>query len=546
MYRIILAEDEEEVRKLIRKHINESDTPFEVVGEAKDGLEAVALVRDLKPDILITDICMPNLNGLDMLSQIRESNVPVLTVVVSGYDEFSYAKQAMSMGVREYLLKPFLPSELFQVLNKLKEELEEKDSLLKNMQHMSLKLEQTMVHSREHFLRLLLNKDMDEEAVITNAEGVGFSLEKSLYCVGIIRFFEIDKKCQTEDLAKILQTYMEIIKDNYFTPDMELFEGGYENNQLVIVFSSHKKNMGIFLNEIQSGIKKIGISMEKYHRIHVRCTLGNQYKDYHQIPQSYKEALDTWKGVLNQNDTTILYKEGTKNGSENAFDEKKIKELEKQLLVHIQMNQEEAAMKTVEVILDEYTELPIEQIEYVSISLVRLVLNISDITVKAGGNIQAWEDETIIEFLKEHFNYGSLAEAKKALEKYIKKCCIQFAAINEKQGDRIVNSVKSIVSQNLSNEEFGLELLSEALHFSPNYIRQLFKAQTGESITDYLIRKRMEEAKKLLLNPIYKIQDVAEKTGYNNQRYFARCFKKYYNSTPTQYRENVLQTNAEG
>ena len=155
-------------------------------------------------------------------------------------------------------------------------------------------------------------------------------------------------------------------------------------------------------------------------------------------------------------------------------------------------------------------------------------------------NIRAWNDKSVLSYLKRHFTYGNLIEAKNVLAEYIKKCSAQFAQSNDDNSDKIIRNARFIIEENIGNEDFDLDILAGRLHFSSNYVRQLFKAKTGENFSDYLFRRRMEFAETLLRNPTYKIQDIAEKTGYSNQRYFARCFKKYYNSTPTEYREKYI------
>lgn len=140
MYRIILADDEEYVRELLSKNINQSMEGFQVVAKAADGREAVRLVKEYKPDILVTDICMPFVSGLELIRQLQELEHPVKTVIISGYDDFSYAKQALTLGVTDYLLKPFSPDELYEVLNKIRTELERQKTLMNNIQEMKEQL----------------------------------------------------------------------------------------------------------------------------------------------------------------------------------------------------------------------------------------------------------------------------------------------------------------------------------------------------------------------------------------------------------------------
>ena len=122
MYKILIAEDESEMRNLLVKYINKKPD-MEVIGSAVNGREALELVRQTRPDIVITDIFMPVMNGLEFLTAATEENLPLKAVIISGYDTFEYAKKAISLGVSDYLLKPFDPTELDHVLNKMTEEL---------------------------------------------------------------------------------------------------------------------------------------------------------------------------------------------------------------------------------------------------------------------------------------------------------------------------------------------------------------------------------------------------------------------------------------
>lgn len=123
MYKVLLADDEGLVRELLKKNLELSDLPVQVVATAGNGREALKKAEELKPDIIISDIVMPFMNGLEFLSQLQERNLTAKILIISGYDEFEYAQKAISLGVSEYLLKPFLPQELFAAVNKMIEQL---------------------------------------------------------------------------------------------------------------------------------------------------------------------------------------------------------------------------------------------------------------------------------------------------------------------------------------------------------------------------------------------------------------------------------------
>lgn len=534
MYRIVIAEDEEEVRKRIVKNINESDRGYRIVGEAGDGEQAVELVRDRKPDILLTDICMPKVNGLELIHAVRKIDKDLSIVVVSGYDEFSYAREAMSMGVREYLLKPFLPSELFEVLDKTKVLIEQQNQIAENMQNMSMELQKNITYSKERFFHSLLEGKMGRQELEVTASDIGFGLNADWYCAGIVGF----EASKSIEMDKVMAFYIENIKECYISTDIHIHEVRNNHGQLLLFFHKTGQSKEKFQHDIRIGMEKICLSMKQYHMINAKCSVGSIYNSYEKLYRSFQEALDTWRVLLHQDRAVTIY---TRNmDCTDMIDEERAGEMSEQLLLDIQMGDRKSAVAGMDRIIDYYAELSPDMVEYISISLVKLVLKISDIMGKTGETARAWNDQKVISYLKRHFIYGSLLEAKEVLEEYIEKCCSQFIQENANNGDKIIRNARLVIEQNLGNEEFNLDILAEALHFSPNYVRQLFKAKTGENFSDYLFRQRMELAGKLLKKTVYKIQDIAEKTGYSNQRYFARCFKKYYNLTPTEYREKDL------
>jgi two-component system response regulator YesN len=536
MYRIIVADDEEYVRDLLVKGINQSPLPYEVVGVAANGTAAIELVKELGPDVLITDICMPGINGLDLIRMVNDLNQSIKTIIISGYDEFAYAKKAMTLGVSEYLLKPFLPDELFAVLKKIQEEMENQANLLHNMEQMQSQLQKNMIHEQERYLLQVLHNNLPEEELLQEAERVQLDIRAQYYCVGIIKYPLAQSKMEQRDYYR-LEELLAIVKDNYFHTNLRLHLLNENNNYLILIFCGNHSNQILFHRSIQEGLEKMNESMQRYYHRKLGCALGNTYQEWKQIHNSYREGITVWKGYLFQTDSTLLYADMQKRGQASDADLiQSPKELESSLLLHIQMNRQDMAIADLQDILKYYASFGVDMVEFVNISLVNLVYTISDKLMKAIGDIKAWEDEGMVEYLKRHFTHGSLMEAKVVLEEYIIRCCEQYAVINKNQGDKIVRNVKLLMEENLDNEDFNLENASMQLYFSHNYIRQLFKHKTGESFVEYLSRRRMETAGELLKNTNLKIQEVANKTGYSNPRYFASCFRKFYNCTPTEYR----------
>lgn len=532
MYRILIADDEAYVRDLLAQDINDSQTEFQVVAKAENGREAVRLVEELKPDILITDICMPFVSGLDLIRQIQEKNQQMKTIIISGYDDFSYAKQALTLGVSDYLLKPFMPEELYRVLNKIKGELEHQQTFLRNIQEMKTQLEGNRQVLREQVIQRLIQGTEPDGKLLEEAEKEQIILRDRFCAAGIFQIYGT-----MQDKEPVIKDFLALINDTYFQKNCHVYVTSVRKQRLVLLFLGEYRNETLFRNAVEAGMKAIEESMKRYYDFNVSCMIGGIYSDWRKIPESYQNALAILRRTLEKGGPVLFFDDEIRRRNEESGEiQGRPSRLEEQLLLSIQMGREEKAEEILLDILHYYESMNVGLMDFVSVSLVELVFDISSTLMKARGKGEVWEDENVVAYLKEHFTSGSLRDAQEVILGYVKKCCRQFRSVNESQGERIVFQVRELIEKYLDQENLSLEMVSGKLFFSHNYVRQIFKQVTGESFMEYLIRRRMELAGELLKNENLKIQDIAAKTGYSNQRYFASCFKKYYGCTPTEYR----------
>lgn len=539
MYKIVLADDEENIRNLVAKKINQSIETFEVVGIAENGLEAIKLVSEYQPDILITDICMPLLDGLELIKKVNEIRPSIKTIIISGYDDFSYAKAAVTLGVEEYLLKPFRAEELFEVLNRVKLEIDKEMLFVRNIEYMHYEIERKNSEAKEKLILKLLEGELKEKELEIEKNMLEIELNFNWYCVGIIRFWDAVGNVILDSHKKQLDKFIDLVNSNYFSSAIQNYIVINHNQQLVILICGNQKTLLCFKDDLQQGLEKINTSMGEYYDLRFNCIIGKAYSDVNYIPHSYKEALTAWRSSLDEVGCVLGYEtyETQIADIKNSVLQRP-KDLENNLLLNIQLCHYEEAMKSLNSILAYYSPIFIINSGFVSVAIIELVFNISEAMGRAGGNLKAWQDEGIINYLRKHFISGSLMEAKIVLQEYILRCCDQFTLMGEKSGDKIVHNMKTIIDQKLNVELFSLDDLAEELHFSPNYLRQLFKQKTGESFKEYFIRKRMEKAGELIKATNMKVQDIAANVGYSDQRYFSRCFKKYFECTPSEFREN--------
>lgn len=543
MYRIVLADDEAYIRDLVAKSINNANLGMEVVGCAEDGTSAIEMIKEQKPDILITDICMPLLSGLDLIKQVKDTGVNLKTVIISGYDDFIYAKTAIQLGVTNYLLKPFLPGELFEVLEKIKEELENNASLLRNMTELQNQFEDNVLFIQEKFLKDIIQNTAVKKNLIEEGRTLRLDLEANYYCTGIVRIHSGSAvhKSNLEN-QNVVGEFLIVTKDKYFEETVKTYAVSLKDNQLVILFCSRHTDIFEFNLSIKSSIEKITNSLLKYYNMQLVCVLGKIYPKLEQTASSYEEALSVFKYIIPEGSCVIHYDEARQiKEAKSIKDQKKPMELKEELILNIRLAKKEKALNVLDAILEYYEGLFTASQEFVSLSIFELVFSIDNILLESGSTYQVWQDANMKKYFKDQIMGGTLLDTKILLENYVTKRCEEFTSIIANQGDKLVYDIKTLIDHNFGNEEFNLENASSRLFFSPNYIRQLFKQKTGEGFMEYLIRRRMERAGELLKDPLNKIQDVSAGTGYSNQRYFSSCFKKYYGCTPTEYRDKMLQ-----
>lgn len=533
MVRVLIADDEDYVRDLLVKNIRASSLDAEVVAVADDGREALKSALLLKPDIVVTDIAMPFINGLELIRELQKAGLHTKYVVISGYDEFDYARQAISLGVKDYLLKPFLPKELTEVLKKIIQELNSQMTLQQNMSILKEQAQMSAGLAREKVLKALLsNKDSCREAG-SDCALHGPDLSGCYYLAGVISLtggsFAFDSQEGVEE-------FLILIKDGYLPPQIRMYAVSFDGVQLAAVWCANVESGDAFLKLLRIGLGKIESSLEKYYHIQFRCALGRPYESQAELEVSYREAMAVWRGTLTAEGPILLYgadeekkEEGTSSGQ--------IREWKNHIRHAVRSGQCGEALGLLQGLMKSYASLSNKKNDYISVSVSELVYTIQNDLEQAGYDREKTEP---FSSMRDRTNYGSLMDMKEMMEAYIKKCCRVVADNSEhNRAEAVVKQVKLLIEDHLEDGDVDLDWLAARVHFSASYVRQIFRQYTNESVGEHLIRKRMERAGMLLQKTSLKIQEIAEACGYDNQRYFASSFKKFYGCTPTEFKKAV-------
>ncbi|MDO5417752.1 MAG: response regulator [Lachnospiraceae bacterium] len=531
MYRVLIADDETFVRNLIEKSLQYSELPIQVVGTAGDGEEALERIKKEQVDILITDIAMPFMDGLELIERLQEQGFHTKSIIISGYDEFDYAKKAIRMGVNDYLLKPFMPRELNEVLEKVIYELDNQNSLKQNMQMLMDQVDRSKFMNQERILKSILNGALPPVEEVEKLEFPAQTRESCyLTCV-------LNLKGASWDFTILdqLEEFLNLIKTGYFADSLHFCGAGLEKQKAALCFGGKMEEKEAFQKLVVAGMEKISASLEQYYDIVSYCALGRVYRKLPELKNSCEDALSTWKDALNPEKRIRIF--GEKRRRE-LLDEAEatngIRNVKSCIRGVVCSGNAEEGHKLLRQLMHLYASISSKGSEYIVMSVGELVYGIADDMEKNGfGRIGI---ERMAE-LNRHMATISLLEIQEFLEHFIGECCEKVSKnLVASRSDVAVRRVQSYIEDQLSDRSLSIEKASEQVHFSVSYLRQIFKEVTGESFNEYLIRKRMEKAGEYLKNTSMKIQDIAENCGYENQRYFTSSFKKFYGCTPTEYK----------
>lgn len=512
-YKVFLVEDEITTREGIRDNVDWRAAGFELCGEASDGEMALPQIEATQPDVLMTDIKMPFMDGLQLCKIIREHMSWMKIIIISGYNEFAYAQQAIQLGVTEYLLKPVSVQDMQAVLAKVAVALDQEKSERAYLKRLRSQVEDNLVLLREKFLLRLVTGGESSAGAFEQSQQFGLDVHAPFYQVILLQVSAgpgappLDyHACQKIEklVTGMVSTNMDALFTKKGLTEFVLILKGESPDQLL--------QEGAFLAElIQTEVEsKTGCPM--------RIGLGTIQHRVGDLHRSFVEALLKTQdaqptietGALRRLDHTALvhFLETAQPGAFDGFFEQYIRPIAE---VSLQSN-----------LLKHYV-------------IVDMVLSVAQFLSNLGGSPERlidarYHDEGFSASLKTLdqmcTELGSLFDAALAFRD-------QQASSNRAV---IIHQARTYIAGHLADSKLSLNEVAAQVNFSPNHFSMVFSSETGETFRDYLTRSRIEQAKKLLRATRLKCAEVAFQCGYNDPHYFSVIFRKQTSLTPHEYR----------
>nr|AYQ73467.1 response regulator [Cohnella candidum] len=515
MFRAIVVDDEPRVRRGLLALIPKLDPEWSVVGEAKNGLEAIDLVKREMPDLVITDIRMPHMNGLDLLIALKE--YPVHVVILSGYGFFEYAQTAVKFGAFDYLLKPVKPPEIASLLQRLKEH--------KQVRDLPAGPAVPALNYSKWWKDWLTGSEEAESYVSRLRELLPKNAERfQMMAVEIDRFDELSLEDQWGDKQLVSFAVRNVIQDvlaaEREAPFVHLFTSG---PQLYYVNAGG----GCALD----AAKRVAEEVRKWVKISVSVGLSETSAKFEALPLLYRHAGEALRNKWIHGGGIVSRFEDVLSGEREASGYPT--HLDEEICRAVRAGDRDKALKGVETFLDEIKRNNVSFRLFQRFGL-QLLSSVNRIVYENRvHDLVAKEASQPQDLFQRDFGAD---EFMAYMGDWIGATISALDWNRQQRHNRTIEKAIEFIHKNYAKD---ISLEDVALHakMSGSYFSSYFKQETGDNFVEYLTRLRMDKAKSLMMNSELRLYEISQMVGYQDVKYFSRLFKRHAGVTPQEYRQ---------
>ena len=538
MYKVLIVDDEPIIRKGLRNIINWKNFECEVVAEAADGLDGLELIRKHRPDIIITDIKMPETDGLSMIKQIKEDVPDSKIIILTGHRNFDYAHEAVKLGVTDFLLKPSRIEELTSAISRAVKELNFQKQRSEELNKLSQLFNQNISVLREKLLYDIIYE------INTNREDIKEKLELFRMEQGRFRMLLVQNDAEESDGSEISQYDRHLYQFGIINTFIEIFSDKFEvlpvtlNTVGIAFIVMPRKDMTDDLDEtINRKCTYLQEIINNCFGFTVTIAISSDGNDFTELPQKFRECREALEHKFYLGNNSIIY-----HSDVNTFfrydDHSMLEKLQKALIEGIKSGNEAAVEERLRDIFSYIRGVDPSKKEFIKNFYWNTITSINNIRL----SLMSSEDGRKVEYTELSGLYGLIEKCGNAdelhtlLEESARSVVSKVNSYNNKSIKLILRKAVEYLQQHY-HEPITLNEVAEHTFVSTYYISRMFKKEMGKNFVDYLNELRIEKAKELLKDVRYKTYEVAEKVGIPDAHYFSRLFKKYVGKTPTEYRE---------
>lgn len=550
MYKLILADDEVDVREGLLELIDWESIGYKVVDTAENGREAAEMIDKHMPDVVVTDIQMPFMDGLQLTEWIRQVHPTIKVIILTGYEQFDYAKQAIRLDVTEYVLKPFSSEELADILWKVKMEIDEELKMRKNIQTLTEYYHRNLPVLQRLFLSSLVSRPLSEQEIADKCRSYALQLEGQMYVVSIIRLDPtvrldraggVDEQAAVEsilprdtddqqlELFAVLNIVDEIIREH---PRDQAF---IYHDDVVLLSVYDDPNPDRVIDITLKLLEEMRFSIERYLKLCTTIGVGTACASLSNCYYSYKEAIHALDYRLVLGGNKIIYIGDVEAPEEKVFEFDELKEQE--LIRCLKFGSDEE----LGLLLEQLFRNLLDCRKSLQDFQLRLLVILTAV-IKAANDIHIDFERLFGEgggFISQIFRFTQADEARGWFIDICMKLKRMISSQRQTSYNLLVDQAKAYIMDHYCDPDISINKVCACLHISSGYFSNIFKRETKLTFVNYLQNVRMEAAKNLLASTDKKSFEIAELVGFSDPNYFSFCFRKKYGLSPKEYRNGA-------
>ncbi len=524
MYTILIVDDEENIRKAFVNAVNWEEMGFEIVGQASNGVEALDFIETHDIDLLITDIMMPIMGGIELVREVRELKPNVQIVFLSGHDEFQFAKQAIRYNILEYILKPITTDGILEEFSRIKKQMDAKFSEILDIDIQIDTMKELEKVKKDLFLIKLITNAIAEWQLSESFSNINLSIPETTkpehgYAVYVTKAKDFSTKNDTATFKRLLNI-VEIISKKYISCECVLY-----GDRVVTIAHDSADILDKFVSTLS---KDIVLTAKRILNVDVSFAQSDLYSEISTTHVAFSETNDALISI-EKTDEQIVHTSDLILKKEDVDIQELLSELESAII----SADKEAVTVSILSIFEKLNDKQVNSVEFNT-----HMLEILSILFKACKMLA--DDSDVKTIISKFFTFRATKE--KTQEEILNLGLGLVDGISfqrQKTVGFLVTQARDIISAEFENPEMNLRNLAKRLNCSPNYLSSNIKKSLGKSFIELIVEARMNKAKELLLTTNKKIREISDECGFTNQHYFSYSFKKHFSQSPNAIRKDA-------
>lgn len=534
LYSVLLVDDEEEVLQIMMKKLDWESMGFRIIGYAKNGEEALEIAEEYQPDVVMTDIKMPFMDGLTLCKKLKEAYQKIKLIILSGFDEFEYAKEAIKAEVEEYILKPINSNELREVFDRIKSALDRELDEKRNIEKLRKYYLESLPILQESFYTSLLEGRISENKIDYYLKNYQIDLKGELYAVTILHISsELQKTSgQNNDLADpFLQTVsVKKLAEEQLAGKWDFKTITYLGDIIVITAFEDTDS----INHYTDLMDRICKMTKRICNVCITAGIGQACLYMHQLHFSYEGAKNavSYRVIYGNNRAINITEMDPNSHNDIPWEEPYIRQIFKQIKT--------GDVGTIKAAVDEF----VGNMSSIKMSLqrYRILLMILITEIYKFGNANQIDMKKVFKEEKDVYVHTLQLESSNSLIHWLCDSCIKMHNLVRAERQNIntsfVTKAVEYVEEHYSDDDLTIDVICRYLNVSAAYFSTIFKKETGKTFINYLTQYRMDQAVEMLEYGDDKTHIIAGKVGYSDPNYFSYAFKKKFGISPSKYRMN--------